>query len=94
MNIFLFEKFKCFETVYRRESVKLWENLVRKCPPIKSDKMGIPNDLKKWIRDYYSIYRKEKSILKSLQEISFKDSLENVSQPSSIQTKSQPVARK
>jgi hypothetical protein len=66
LNIFLFEKFKCFETVYREESIKLWENLVRKSPPIKSDKLDIPNDFKRWIKDYYIGNRRDKSILRSV----------------------------
>lgn len=61
MMIYIFEKFKSFETIYRRESIKLWENLVTKGPP--SANLKIPNDYKRWIRDYYSHHRNEKSIL-------------------------------
>ena len=31
----------------------------------------IPNDLKKWIKDYYCVHRREKSILQQIQEIDF-----------------------
>ena len=33
MLLFIFERFKSFEPVYRRESIKLWESLVTQSPP-------------------------------------------------------------
>jgi hypothetical protein len=63
MMLFIFEKFKCLEPVYRRESIKLWENLVKSSPPSSNPKVTIPNDLKKWIKDYYCAHRRERSIL-------------------------------
>ena len=74
MMLFIFEKFKYLETVYRRESIKLWENLVTKGPPSSNPKMNIPNDVKRWIKDYYCVHRREKSILMQMQEIDFSQS--------------------
>ena len=66
MMLFIFERFKYLETVYRRESIKLWENLVTKSP-----RSAVPNDVKRWIKDYYCKNRKDKSILMQMQTIDF-----------------------
>ena len=71
MMLFTFERFKSRETVFRRESIKLWENLVTKSPPSANPAMRTPNDVKRWIKDYYCVGRKERSILLQLQEIDF-----------------------
>ena len=71
MLLFAFERFKSLETVYREESIKLWENLVTKSPPSTNQKVQLPNDFKRWIRDYYCVTRKDRSILMQLLEIDF-----------------------
>ena len=58
--LYIFEKFIAVETVLRRESMKLWESLVRSVPPKNQEKM--PDDVKKWVFDYYLQKRGEKSI--------------------------------
>jgi hypothetical protein len=74
MLLFAFERFKSLETVYREESIKLWENLVTKSPPSTNQRAQIPNDFKRWIRDYYCVTRKDRSILMQLLEIDFSSS--------------------
>jgi len=74
MLLFTFERFKSHETVYRRESVKLWEGLVTESPPSanpSNPKVRLPNDFKGWIRECYCPVRKDRSILRQLQEIDF-----------------------
>lgn len=71
MLLFTFERFKSFETVYRREAIKLWESLVAQSPPSANPKTRIPNDFKSWITEYYCTVRRERSILRQLQEIDF-----------------------
>ena len=50
--MYLFERFKSHETIYRRESTRLWENLVTQSPPSVGAE-AMPNNLKLWIKDYY-----------------------------------------
>ena len=71
MLLYTFERFKSLETVYREESIKLWENLVTKSPPSSNQRVQLPNDFKRWIRDYYCVARKDRSILMQLLEIDF-----------------------
>lgn len=74
MMLFVFEKFKRRETVYRRESIKLWEHLVTQSPPSSNPRSKAPNNVKSWIKDYYCVHRREKSILMQMQTIDFSQS--------------------
>jgi hypothetical protein len=65
--LFIFEKFTAVETVCRRESMKLWEALVRHLPP--KNKENMPDNPKAWITVYYQDKRKEKSIFRRMQLI-------------------------
>jgi hypothetical protein len=64
MIIFLFEKFKSYEMVFRHQSIQMWQNLVKNSITCKDFK--IPNDYKEWIQIYYSKNRGDKSILKHI----------------------------
>lgn len=70
--IYLFEKFTAIETECRKESMKLWEALVRNLPPKNAEKM--PDNPKKWVSDYYVKVRAERTIFKRMQRISFEES--------------------
>jgi DNA-dependent protein kinase catalytic subunit len=69
--LFAFERFKSFETVYRREATRLWENLVTRSPPSANPKTRMPTELKAWIKEHYCGVRKDRSILRQVQEIDF-----------------------
>ena len=62
--LFLFEKFTSVETVCRRESMKLWEGLVRNLPPKNDENM--PDNPRTWILEYNPRARGEKSIFRRL----------------------------
>ena len=59
------------ETVCRRESMKLWEALVRNLPPKNSEKM--PDNPRAWVFEYYKQRRGEKSIFKRWQKVCFEE---------------------
>ncbi|CDW71353.1 dna-dependent protein kinase catalytic subunit [Stylonychia lemnae] len=67
--LYLFEKFVAIETVCRRESMKLWEAIVRCIPPTNIENM--PDNPVKWIFSYYLQRRGEKAIFKRFAKISF-----------------------
>lgn len=48
--LYLFEKFTSVETVCRKESVKLWEGIVKNLPPKNSE--GMPDNPRLWILEY------------------------------------------
>jgi hypothetical protein len=73
--VLLFEKFITVETVYRREAIKLWEAIVKSLPPKNSDRM--PDDLKKWVLDYYVNRRLERTIFKRILRLNFEEAKEN-----------------
>lgn len=69
--IFLFEKFTSVERVYRQESMKLWQELLKNMPPKNADKM--PDNPKLWISEYYVSRRGDKSIFKRMAKIQFEE---------------------
>lgn len=68
---YLFEKLTSVETVCRRESMKLWEALVRNLPPQNSENM--PDNPRNYIIDFNTKVRKEKSLFKRIQAIRFEE---------------------
>ena len=78
------ERFKSYETNYRKEAIKLWETLLTQSPPsatpLKAGKF--PKDFKSWIRDYYCPARKDRSILKTILPISFEKEAQSVASQS------------
>ena len=73
--LYLFEKFTSVETVCRRESIKLWEALVKKLTPKNSD--GMPDNPRTWVLEYNPRVRGDKSIFRRLQKIQFEDEQDN-----------------
>lgn len=69
---YLFEKFTSVETVCRRESMKLWEAIIRNLPPKNSENM--PDKPRDWIIEYYPRIRGDKNIFKKLAKITFDES--------------------
>lgn len=68
---YLFEKFTSVETVSRRESMKLWEAIVKNLPPKNAENM--PDNPSKWITEYYPASRVEKNIFTKLSQLSFSE---------------------
>lgn len=73
--LYLFEKFTSVETVCRRESIKLWEALVKNLTPKNSD--GMPDNPRTWVLEYNPRVRGDKSIFRRLQKILFEDEQDN-----------------
>lgn len=73
--LYLFEKFTSVETVCRRESIKLWEALVKNLTPKNSD--GMPDNPRTWVLEYNPRVRGDKSIFRRLQKIQFEDEQDN-----------------
>ena len=67
--LYLFDKFVSIETVCRRESMKLWEAIVRNLPPKNADQM--PDNPKDWILDYNMKVRGDRNLFRKLAPLDF-----------------------